>query len=661
MKNSVKIIMILVTSMLCSCKSIYQIDYMASRTPFEDIEWNRDTPSVRINNVWYELLAIEDVPIANIVKESKKTFGIKWRERISEDLTRVLSIVGEYEFFDVQLQLIDKQTGKKLDMSVSLNAGEKRDALIRVLSMKEKVTRIHSNEIPERYKYLTTRIKGFPTLDQLKAAEQQFEKITEDDIFMLSYSGKSPIKWLSADRVKKSLDIMEYHIKERFSYADLRGVDYQMALDAIRASIGVGIHRMDLGIQFKKFLALFGDGHTRLSFRYIPIDKKDKVRLPFYMKKIERKIALMKSETTFYDNQYPFLKSIDGLDTTYLLKRTKKYRATDSKGQKRNLASYISFIYTVIRLEEIQKGNIIKKDSIAVVITDGKGSDKAFTVPLYHKRKKKKRKKKLSKAERELENILYRITPENVGYLKITEMEKRHLFMGELHKAMKSFKNTKGMIIDVRNNGGGNRRPTLNLLPYFIKEPRVINIAALRINKDINPGDLYHESYGLEKRFLHPRNSKKWTKEERNVIDKWLSTHKLSWNYNKDKFSKLHFCVVSPNQEAYDYDKPVVILMDDGCFSASDIFLGAFKGVKGVTLMGTHSRGGSGYSKSVSMADIHMRFGASRMASFKNNGDLYEGNGVIPDVYVEQKVEDLQKGVDTQYQKALEFIKNVNF
>ena len=82
------------------------------------------------------------------------------------------------------------------------------------------------------------------------------------------------------------------------------------------------------------------------------------------------------------------------------------------------------------------------------------------------------------------------------------------------------------------------------------------------------------------------------------------------------------------------YNKNVVVLMDTACFSATDIFLGAFKGWRNVTLMGTPSGGGSGRVDVINLPNSRLRVLASTMASFAPNGDLYNRTGIHPDVLV---------------------------
>jgi len=98
-------------------------------------------------------------------------------------------------------------------------------------------------------------------------------------------------------------------------------------------------------------------------------------------------------------------------------------------------------------------------------------------------------------------------------------------------------------------------------------------------------------------------------------------------------------------------------LLDEGCFSATDIFLGAFKEWPNVTLVGQPSGGGSAHSQQFSLPRSGFSVRCASMASFQPNGKLYDGNGVEPDVLVERPPEYyLVGGKDVILEKALKLV-----
>lgn len=103
-----------------------------------------------------------------------------------------------------------------------------------------------------------------------------------------------------------------------------------------------------------------------------------------------------------------------------------------------------------------------------------------------------------------------------------------------------------------------------------------------------------------------------------------------------DQFSDWHYMVLSrlDNPDIYHYKKPVVVLMNAKCFSATDIFLAGLKGMRNVTLLGVPSGGGSARSQDVALGASPFVVTIASMASFQRDGKLFEGNGVQPDVVV---------------------------
>ena len=96
-----------------------------------------------------------------------------------------------------------------------------------------------------------------------------------------------------------------------------------------------------------------------------------------------------------------------------------------------------------------------------------------------------------------------------------------------------------------------------------------------------------------------------------------------------------------------------MVLQDGGCFSATDVFLGALKGWPRVTLMGEASGGGSGRARRYRLAHSGIEVRLSSMASFRPDGRLYDGAGIAPDVRVEATVADLLGRSDTVLDAAI--------
>jgi C-terminal processing protease CtpA/Prc len=251
-----------------------------------------------------------------------------------------------------------------------------------------------------------------------------------------------------------------------------------------------------------------------------------------------------------------------------------------------------------------------------------------------------------------------RILEPNIGYLRLVMMPAEPEFLDDLIETMGRFAKTDGLIIDIRTNGGGRRAPLHVLLPFFMAEndlPRIVNLAKYRLGTENIKED-------FEARYLYPASSPHFSESEQGIIRRFSDTFQPEWTPPGEQFSEWHYFVISPSPDKryYHYDKPVVILMDRWNFSACDIFLGAFKGLKNVTLMGQPSGGGSGCYQVYWLRNSKIRIHLSSMASFQPNGKLYDGNGIEPDIIVESAPTDFIGKTDTTLGTAIKYINQKN-
>jgi C-terminal processing protease CtpA/Prc len=446
--------------------------------------------------------------------------------------------------------------------------------------------------------------------------------------------GSPPGHWLSNKEAEDDLDELEWLLENRYSYLKLKGVDYRAALDTIRSALGDGISRRDLALQLMKFITLFGDGHSRVASSSVRLRSLCSHFLPFLVEESGGRLVAFKPDRSgLVDPDFPFLRALDGLPVSAWLEAAGQYVADGSP----QYARYHT-IRTLRYVECLRKEfGLSESASIAVELESADGSkSKQIELPLTEKGPV------YGFWPRRESGVL----PTNIGYLRIGPfMDRKPEFLDELIETMNRFKDTDGLVIDIRKNSGGSRDPLRVLFPFFMAEndaPRVVNVAAYRLGTR-------DRKEQFEARHLYPASSPHWSKAERAMVEQFAATFQPEWPLPKGEFSQWHYFAISPARGAdyYHYDKPVVILMDRWNFSACDIFLGAFRGCKNVTLMGLPSGGGSGCYEDYRLANCQIRISLSSMASFQPNGELYDGNGIPPDIIVEPIPTDFIGGTDS--------------
>ncbi len=159
--------------------------------------------------------------------------------------------------------------------------------------------------------------------------------------------------------------------------------------------------------------------------------------------------------------------------------------------------------------------------------------------------------------------------------------------------------NPKGIILDLRNNPGGYLEVSVNLAGWFLKLGELV------------------------------------------VTEEFGSGKKEEFRTNNSGFFK---------------DMPIVVLINEGSASASEILAGALRDNRGVKLVGKKS-----FGKGTVQTLEGLRDGSTIKITIAHwlmpNGGLIEKNGIIPDYEVDLTEEDVKAGRDPQLEKAIEVLK----
>lgn len=104
-------------------------------------------------------------------------------------------------------------------------------------------------------------------------------------------------------------------------------------------------------------------------------------------------------------------------------------------------------------------------------------------------------------------------------------------------------------------------------------------------------------------------------------------------------------------------DLPLVVLVNEGSASASEILAGALRDHLGVKLVGQKT-----YGKGTVQQIEYLKDGSSLKITVANwvlpSGRIIEGEGLVPDIEVELTEEDFDTGKDPQLEKAIEILRS---
>lgn len=197
------------------------------------------------------------------------------------------------------------------------------------------------------------------------------------------------------------------------------------------------------------------------------------------------------------------------------------------------------------------------------------------------------------------------LSNEDVGYIRYGS------FMSEFSDAqmdlvLNRYKNTKGIILDLRENGGGSIFNVPKLLGRFVGSKTLVGYSITRNGSA-------HNEFGDKENFY-----------------------------------------ISPDGNVQ-YLKPVIVLIDKGSFSATTFFAVATKAFPNITLMGDATGGGGGLPNGGQLPNgWNYRFSISQLLDLNENN--YAENGVPADINVAFDWSDLTK--DEILEKAIDEIVN---
>lgn len=219
------------------------------------------------------------------------------------------------------------------------------------------------------------------------------------------------------------------------------------------------------------------------------------------------------------------------------------------------------------------------------------------------------------------ELIQAKILPNNIGYLRVDSFSGGEMAT-ILTSTLKLLSNTKALLIDVRQNGGGNQAG--NAIISFLTKNEV---------------NRYSESFRLSDIIMQERSYKLIPLEIEEGAE----------------FSPVTPLKVLPSEKPY--GKAAFVLTSSKCFSACDTFVSALKENKLATILGEGTGGGTGtpHSFELQYSGLSFRYSVVQGLTAVSN-TLLEGTGTLPDIEIRPTLEERVAKTDLQLVKASNII-----
>lgn len=205
----------------------------------------------------------------------------------------------------------------------------------------------------------------------------------------------------------------------------------------------------------------------------------------------------------------------------------------------------------------------------------------------------------------------------NIGYLRINDFMASDIKQ-EFDRLYPQILKTSSLIIDIRNNPGGNSGNADYILRHLSSDS---------IKTDSWRSPMYIPAYAS------------WSMKQ-------------PWHEAESEY-------MSPVKGKVIYDKPIVVLVNQGTFSAAEDFCSVFIGMKRGKLIGTMTGGSTGNGVHVGLIPGHTDANICSKHDIMPDGTEFVGIGIRPDIEVKETYKSYFKGdEDAATKEALQYLRS---
>ncbi len=197
---------------------------------------------------------------------------------------------------------------------------------------------------------------------------------------------------------------------------------------------------------------------------------------------------------------------------------------------------------------------------------------------------------------------------DSIGYIAVTSWNKDEINLQDFDAAMDSMRNCKGIIFDIRMNGGG-------------YGPIAGSIGGRFVPDKFNCG------------YYQLRNGD-----------------------NHNNFTSM-VPIEYPKRGDWQFTKPIILLMGRGCFSTSEIFAAGMTKLQNCISIGDTTGGGLSNSKQLSLSNGTV-YSVSDQLIYDTDKKIVESVGVAPQLIVKWNINFVNAGQDPVFDYALNLLKS---
>ncbi|SFN90092.1 Peptidase family S41 [Paenimyroides ummariense] len=418
------------------------------------------------------------------------------------------------------------------------------------------------------------------------------------------------VKLISKDEVDEDVDYIKYTIEDASvsPYSQISKKKFVRLINRAHRRILKKdiISPFDFYLAFQPIIAKLRDGHTELNIAD-RISETDYLIFPFTVG-IQNNSLFIKSIKDGYQNFVPDnvigkkIVRIDGINVHKIIKLFGSYTSAETNKSSIALSQYYFNDYYNLFIE--------KKDTLKIVFEDETNVDINIL--------KRSQLKNTSQKNNKIENFSYCIVKDkNYALLTIrsfSDLEFFKTFLLEMFDRLKQ-ENITNLIIDIRENGGGNSELGDELLSYLVSQPFT------QYNKTVTK---YSET---QKQFL--KNS--------SYTDLEYTQKILSNTSGKIGTEIKSSNLINTKGEDQKFKGSVIVLISGQTFSSAADFANALKYYRTGILVGEESGGfvvSGGESIQIKLPNSKLILNISTSMDYDVGTNEGDRHGVRPDIHV---------------------------
>ncbi|MEL6535458.1 MAG: S41 family peptidase, partial [Bacteroidota bacterium] len=405
-------------------------------------------------------------------------------------------------------------------------------------------------------------------------------------------------EYLTKSEIEEDLELLDGILQSKSSYQGLNGYQYQEDFAQFLEQMeGRTVSRAEFGLFLSATIGKIGDRHAFVRGYDLP----ESLYFPVSFAPLDGRVVVLQFERAerafaLWDADFPYLQAMNGHPIQELLPQLNpaESQAPESAYLTRTVRELrdVETVFSILGSElpnplpiTLANEEGQEKEVLVTLVPDDQKSylwDERYQVRDFFYEYDEEKTKDRAVIEQ------FFALEDGIGHIRIpsmVEQEEVPLFFEVLDEFMLKAKESEGLIIDVRDNGGGTR-DLIQTLAGYIVHPDSVHIGNVTRQRGEIPlqEELVDRLHG---RWLYARGE--LDNREQKAADGFMASFTPRYELSAEKYSEYYYYVLNGEKLSegnYHYRQPVYVLANERSFSAASVLVSVLKDLPNVMIAG---------------------------------------------------------------------------